>query len=246
MAACTVRHLSAHTMTVPSFRKQLLFPVVLIITFCFSALAYARGGPPPHAGKGKSYSQEPQSGELYLQGITYLSPGHEANSAVLLMPDRRQALFYTGDRVPDTGLQLVDIRVDHIFLEDADSGRVRLDLNDALRFGSDLQQQGNALPMAKGHNWVVKPGGRGRSLRIDPVYENGELLGVRILPSGNGDQYKSSGLKRQDIVLAINGIAMNSADSLDNLQAVLQAQDELQLLVLRERELLRLTFLFRR
>lgn len=233
-------------MSVARSRMRMLYLALLaVMPLCITAVAHAKGGPPPHAGKGKPQRQ--QSGEeLFLQGITYLRPGHKANSAVLLMPDRRQALLAEGDGVPGTGLSVAEIHVGHVMLEDGISGSIRLDLNDALRLGSELPQAAGTKAIPKGHSWVAKPGKNNRSLRVDPVYDNGQLLGIRILPGGNGSQYRRSGLGRKDIVLAINGVAMNSEEGLDNLQAVLQGQDELQLLVLRDRELIRLTFSYQR
>jgi type II secretion system protein C len=233
-------------MSMARSRMRTLFLALLaVMPLCIAAMAYAKGGPPPHAGKGKPHQQQ-NGGELFLQGITYLKPGHTANSAVLLMPDRHQVLLSEGDGVPGTGFSVAEIHVGHVILEDDASGSVRLDLNDALRLGSELPLEAGTQIIPKGHSWVAKPGQNSRALRVDPVYDNGQLLGVRILPGGNGSQYKHSGLGREDIVLAINGVAMNSEDGLSNLQAVLQAQDELQLLVLRDRELIRLTFSFQR
>lgn len=69
---------------------------------------------------------------------------------------------------------------------------------------------------------------------INPEFQGGEMLGVRVFPGPNAKPFEMLGLKSNDLVHSVNGIELNSLAKASMLLAKLKEATDLTVIVLRE------------
>ncbi len=83
-----------------------------------------------------------------------------------------------------------------------------------------------------------------RETRLVPRLDGGEITGFRITSLPEGTLLTEAGLKPGDVLLNINGIALNSAANFSELYPRLHAEDEIRVVVERHGEILKIVYSF--
>jgi general secretion pathway protein C len=83
-----------------------------------------------------------------------------------------------------------------------------------------------------------------REARLVPRLTGGEITGFRITSLPEGTLLTEAGLKSGDVLLNINGIALNSAANFSELYPRLHAEDEVRVVVERHGEILKIVYSF--
>ncbi len=160
-----------------------------------------------------------------LEGIVY-SPD-AADSAAVIVAKGKQELFQVGDTIP-VGNQVTLSRVllDRVILDNNGNYESLWLYDDDKSSGgamerrrsrpgrdrvSDMRDNSRITDMAESYRerLMDNPSSLAQVIRIAPVQENGEMIGYRISPGKDREQFQALGLKPGDVVTSINGIQLN-------------------------------------
>ncbi len=159
--------------------------------------------------------------KLVLKGIVDSSKAGGARA--IIADGAKQALYALGDSLPQgRGVTLAKVMSDKVILEN--NGRF-----ESLPLYSDEPTSSARLPSSRARS-SVQSSSTTRSARNDAaksvvsgkksladvikvsmVRESGKVVGYRVRPGKERDLFNSLGLKPNDIVVAVNGVALNSS-----------------------------------
>ncbi|MCP3906476.1 MAG: type II secretion system protein GspC [Oceanicoccus sp.] len=164
--------------------------------------------------------------KLSLEGIVH-TPDDDESLAVIVYQNK-QDQYYIGDKLPaGNNVTLARVMTDHVILDN--SGRYEsLWLYDDEKKASGPRQavsppqsnttavtdkRGNAgaTNLAKGYRdrLYKNPSSLAQVLRISPAQKDGQMLGYRVSPGRDRQQFTQLGFKTNDIVTSINGIELD-------------------------------------
>lgn len=167
--------------------------------------------------------------DLTLQGIVYASQEREA--VAMIVHQGRQEQYRIGDKLPVGGrVELSRVYLDHVILDN--SGRY-----ESLWLYDEEKPQASAITRPVKPVKPVKPApavtdnrsdisvtgvasdyrqrlyknpsSLAEVLRISPAQKNGELVGYKVSPGKDKQQFSQLGFQSQDIVTSINGVEMD-------------------------------------
>lgn len=166
---------------------------------------------------------------LTLEGIVY-SPAQQ-DSAAVIVHGGKQELFLVGDEIPvGNNVSLSRVMLDRVILdnngnleslwlydEEKDAQRIatrnsrpveRAAIRDRI---ADMREDDNITDMAEDYRERLfqNPASLAEVIRISPAQEQGEMVGYRISPGKDREQFERLGLKTNDVVTSINGIELN-------------------------------------
>lgn len=166
--------------------------------------------------------------KLSLEGIVY-SPSQQ-DSAAVIVHSGKQELFLVGDKIPvANNVSLARVLLDRVILDN--NGKLEsLWLYDEEKSASrvntpgrrterpvqreevaDMRKNESITDMAEDYRERLfqNPASLAEVIRISPAQQNGEMVGYRISPGKDREQFESLGLRANDIVTGINGIELN-------------------------------------
>lgn len=157
---------------------------------------------------------------LVLSGLR-AQTGEGQGSAVIKTPDNLQKLYEPGDEIL-AGVTLdrvlsdrVEItrngRLESLFLTDARGSLSVIEDQDARQIVSDELSDAES-PVASDMLVVASMSEFLAAVRLDPVREENETIGYRLLPRDDGSVLAAAGFHVGDTVLAINGASLSSID----------------------------------
>lgn len=166
--------------------------------------------------------------QLTLEGIVY-SPVQE-DSAAVIVHSGKQELFLVGDEIPvGNNVSLARVLLDRVILDNngnLESLWLYDEEKDAQRYAvrnsrpvvrpdrdsvADMREDGDITDMAEEYRERLfqNPASLAEVIRISPAQQQGEMIGYRISPGKDREQFERLGLKANDIVTSINGIELN-------------------------------------
>lgn len=173
--------------------------------------------------------------QLTLNGI--IESDTEENSRAIITYQGKQDHYMVGDKLPVSGrVELRRLLADRVLINN--SGKTEaLFLFDARRKSSASTAQAPSTPAPPVTPASARPSraSLGSSMRdrlmnnpmsitdvvrISEARENGTLIGYKVRPSKDREQFEQLGLKNDDIVLAVNGVAL---DNVSNAMRVFQS-----------------------
>lgn len=160
---------------------------------------------------------------IELQGIVYSSEPSEALAIMLIkgQPDQ----YYIGDKLPlSQRVELAKVLVDRVIIDN--SGRYEAvwlyDENDKPRTASnaktadaaklqDLRGEKDATELARDYRSRLykNPSSLAEAVRITPAQQDGQMLGYRVSPGRDREQFKAFGFESGDIVTSINSVSLD-------------------------------------
>jgi len=184
--------------------------------------------------------------DLRIFGIR-AGAGPESGSAVLATPDGRQHTYTTGQTV-FRDVRLIAIYPDRVLLERGDGRRESLYLNpDSRRRRAEAppepepETESRLSAEESGPVEFTSASAMIGALSLQPSRVDGRIRGLRIGESANATLLQRNGLKAGDVLLEIEGRALDSIGRLDSLAADLGSADSVTLTLLRDGQERRLT-----
>ncbi len=165
--------------------------------------------------------------QLTLNGI--IESDTEKNSRAVITYQGKQQQYAIGDKLPVRGrVVLRRLLLDRVLIDNA--GNVEsLYLFDQRRTAARAATPQPSVESADQNRTAVTNSMRQRLLenpmsitdivRISEARENGELIGYKVRPSKDKEQFEQLGLQTNDIVKAVNGVAL---DNVSNAMSVFQ------------------------
>ena len=180
---------------------------------------------------------------LTLRGV--LATGGEDALAIIASGGANERFYHVGDAIPG-GATLKAVYPDRVLLE-RNSNMETLPLPKSQDAGiefsrnpgtSDARQSGTpevAQKLSQLRKQVLKhPDKLGKMIQAKPLIQDGQFKGYQLSPRGNSELFKNVGLRRGDIVIAVNGVSINRPEKgLNALQKLVNAT-EVTVTVLRD------------
>jgi general secretion pathway protein C len=166
---------------------------------------------------------------LILEGIIHTSDS--SSSVAVIVYQGKQDQYYIGDKLPvGNRVELARVLVDHVILDNAgnyeslwlyddEKNASRAPVNGrriepkvvAREAVTDIRDDDDATELASDYRQRLykNPSSLAEVLRIAPAQENGQLLGYRVSPGRDREQFAALGFENNDIVTSINGILLD-------------------------------------
>ncbi|MDB6063165.1 MAG: type secretion system protein GspC [Verrucomicrobiaceae bacterium] len=174
--------------------------------------------------------EQAQDTTLNLQLLGVISTSDPAQARAFILADGKQQQFVVGETLPGAGkVVLSKVLVDRAIIDN--NGRYEtLWLYDPAASARQPQPTGNAAAAAenpaatvdmRSNNQVTamaqnyrqqlyqNPGSLADVIQVAPATEAGKLVGYRISPGRDQEQFQKFGFKPGDIVTGVNGIALD-------------------------------------
>lgn len=169
--------------------------------------------------------------KLILEGIIHTADTR--NSVAVIVYQGKQDQYYIGDKLPvGNRVELARVLVDHVILDNAGNyeslwlyddekttsraavngrriePRVEVEVAEVV---TDIRDDDEATDLASDYRQRLykNPSSLAEVLRIAPAQENGQLLGYRVSPGRDREQFAALGFENNDIVTSINGILLD-------------------------------------
>ena len=163
---------------------------------------------------------------LSLEGIVHSPEG--AGSIAVIVYQGKQDQYAIGDKLPvGNQVELAKVMTDHVILSNAgnyeslwlyDDEKLARQSQSAVPQRklnrpavTDKRADDTATDLAKDYrNRLYKnPSSLAEVLRISPAQKNGQMVGYRVSPGRDREQFSQLGFKTNDVVTSINGIELN-------------------------------------
>ena len=188
----------------------------------------------PHSEASTTVADAPETNlDLQLFGIRS-GDGDFPGSAIIRTPDKRQSMFVVGDEIID-GVVLDQGRVDRIIVSRSGVRESLLLVPEGT--GTSLRTQKLAAGAAESVSSDNTVSGRSlsaylKSVRLQPRIQYGTINGFYISEVGQTAVLNGTGLMPGDVVLAVNGVRLVSAeritDVLDELRGAQNARIDIE------------------
>jgi general secretion pathway protein C len=167
--------------------------------------------------------------KLTLHGV-FMFTGPRDGAAIIGRAGKKQNFYLTGQTI-SKGLELVEVRADHVLL-------LRDGRYEVLRFPK-VEKPKLIKPDAKADTGGVidikeyrelfqkHPEKIAEHFNVVPVSKNGKLLGYHIMPQSNRSLYDELGLQPNDLIVAVNGIPLDDRSQLSQALSELTEADML-------------------
>lgn len=165
---------------------------------------------------------------LVLEGIVYTADSK--SSMAVIVYQGKQDQYYIGDKLPvGSRVELVRVFIDHVILDNAGSYESLWLYDDEKNNNppptarrvvkpvaarpqvTDIRDDEEASNLASDYRdrLYKNPSSLAEVLRIAPAQDEGQLIGYRISPGRDRQQFAELGFESNDIVTSINGITLD-------------------------------------
>ncbi|MBL4826473.1 MAG: type II secretion system protein GspC [Spongiibacteraceae bacterium] len=195
--------------------------------------------------------------DLELQGI--ISASETTSAVAIIVHKGKQDQYHVGDKMP-VGNRVVLAKVlnDHVILDNKgnfeslwlyDDSKLGSANKPAVRNASvsqpkvrDMRDNKKATRLAKDYRQRLykNPKSLAEVLRISPAQSDGEMVGYRVSPGRDREQFTQLGFKTNDVVTAINDIALDEPSRALEVYKLMRTATEASFTVLRNGESLQL------
>jgi general secretion pathway protein C len=169
--------------------------------------------------------EQVQDTTLNLQLLGLVSASDPALARAVIMNDGRQQQYAIGEQVPGNGkVVLSKVLVDRVILDnngryetlwlyDPESVARQPQVNGGPAVPGTVDMRGNAdvTQAAQGYRQQLyqNPASLADVIQVAPANEGGKLLGYRVRPGRDAQQFQQFGFKPDDIVVSINGVSLD-------------------------------------
>ena len=160
---------------------------------------------------------------LKLMGVVYASDP-ALGSAVIVYQNNQQQ-YTVGEELPVNRASLAKVLVDHVIIENGgnyeslwlfeeqskQANNRSAQQNMAAKQVNDMRGDAQIDEMAEGYRQRLyqNPGSLAEVIRVSPAQRGGAMIGYRVSPGKDRQQFSQLGFKSGDIVTAINGIVLD-------------------------------------
>ena len=171
-------------------------------------------------GGGGAQTPPSDGGGLTLFGVR--ADGAGGGSAIIGLSDGRQVSVGAGEEL-EAGLTLTSVAPDHVMLSRG-GAPFRLDFPDmasGVAAATTAQPAVTAPEPASAEGVVVDPQRLIAQAGLRPRIQGLGVNGLTVSASGDGGELRNAGLRSGDVILSVNGTALNSAQALAALRGQL-------------------------
>ncbi|WP_303698456.1 type II secretion system protein N [Brevundimonas naejangsanensis] len=171
-------------------------------------------------GGGGAEAAASDGGGLTLFGVR--ADGAGGGSAIIGLSDGRQVSVGAGEEL-EAGLTLTSVAPDHVMLSRG-GAPFRLDFPDmasGVAAATTAQPAVTAPEPASAEGVVVDPQRLIAQAGLRPRIQGLGVNGLTVSASGDGGELRNAGLRSGDVILSVNGTALNSAQALAALRGQL-------------------------
>lgn len=196
--------------------------------------------------------------QLILKGIVSSSKPSEA--LAIIVYQNREEVYSVGDKLPLGRVVLSQIYADHVIIENAGryeslwlfsddleaSGKPARSLAEPSRSSSrstrgvrqDFRDDDEVQSMALSYKEQLykNPSALAEVIRVSPKQQNGQMIGYRINPGRDKEQFERLGLKPNDVVTSINDIALDDPAKAIELYKIMRSASEASFVIDRDGE----------
>ena len=170
-------------------------------------------------GGGVETTASSDGGGLTLFGVR--ADGAGGGSAIIGLSDGRQVSVAAGEEA-EPGLTLTSVAPDHVMLSRSGAA-FRLDFPD-MSSGAPVtpsEPAASAPQPAEAEGAVVDPQRLIAQAGLRPRIQGLGVNGLTVSASGDGGELRNAGLRSGDVILSVNGAALNSSQALAALRGQL-------------------------
>ncbi|WP_303718664.1 type II secretion system protein N [Brevundimonas naejangsanensis] len=171
-------------------------------------------------GGGGAEAAPSDGGGLTLFGVR--ADGAGGGSAIIGLSDGRQVSVGAGEEL-EAGLTLTSVAPDHVMLSHG-GAPFRLDfpdLSSGVAAVAAAQSAVTAPEPASAEGVVVEPQRLLAQAGLRPRIQGLGINGLTVFASGDGGELRNAGLRSGDVILSVNGTALNSPQALAALRGQL-------------------------
>lgn len=167
-------------------------------------------------GGGGAEAASSDGGGLTLFGVR--ADGAGGGSAIIGLADGRQVSVGAGEEL-EPGLKLTSVAPDHVMLSRG-GAPFRLDFPDMISGAAPAAPEAAAQPAApspetaSAEGAVVDPQRLIAQAGLRPRINGLGVNGLTVSASGDGGELRNAGLRSGDVILSVNGTALNSPQAL--------------------------------
>jgi general secretion pathway protein C len=198
---------------------------------------------------------------LILEGIVHTP--EVSDSVAVIVYQGKQDQYYVGDKLPvGNRVELVKVLVDHVILDNAGNyeslwlyddekknSRASITgqrvtpqakpVNNNKEIITDNRKNEEATNLASDYRQRLykNPSSLAEVLRIAPAQNNGQLVGYKVSPGRDREQFAQLGFKANDIVTSINGIALDEPSKALQVYKLMRTAKEASFTVERDSQL---------
>lgn len=178
---------------------------------------------------------------LSLEGV--ILSNDPSRSMAIIVSGGKQASYRPGDGLPTGGAVSVrEVLADHVILDNngAAESLWLYDSNKPVVSGAAVQPGTDAgavlgrLRQQAVQNPAVAAATLSEILTITPAQQNGQLVGYRLSPGNRLKDFMQLGFRENDVVTAVNGIALSDAGNLPQLYGLMNSAGDVSFSLLRE------------
>ena len=159
--------------------------------------------------------------ELKLHGVRE-DRATGRGSAIIALPDGRQASFAVGDEVVP-GVRLAEVGFDHVVI-DRNGSREQIFLDQSEPAESAAQTapaEAGPPPPEPGPPAAATPApspvrrpppSAGAPIQLQPRVSNGRVTGIVVSPGGDGQAFRAAGFAPGDVIVAVDGQRVSSME----------------------------------
>ena len=164
--------------------------------------------------------------KLTLEGV--VNTPNKTESIAIIVYQSKQAPYYIGDKLPVAGtVTLKQINIDHVIIDNSgkyeslwlyDEDKIKESIVTAVQpvqastpKVTDMRDDIVATELAQDYRERLykNPSSLAEVLRISPAQKDGAMLGYRVSPGLDRQQFTDLGFKTNDVVTSINGISLD-------------------------------------
>ena len=175
---------------------------------------------------------------LHLEGVMLAGDG--GNSQAVILGGERRGSYRVGDALPaGANITVASIAADHVVIDNRGQREVLW-----LFTGRNAGKLPAGGPAAGNSGLVLPPGTDARVVKtaarlaeiisVAPEVVNGQLVGYRLTPGARLKEFVQLGFQTNDIVTAVNGLALNDVGNLPQLYSLMEGATEVSFSLLRE------------
>ncbi|MGX1692972.1 type II secretion system protein N [Brevundimonas naejangsanensis] len=170
-------------------------------------------------GGGGAQTPPSDGGGLTLFGVR--ADGAGGGSAIIGLSDGRQVSVAAGEEL-EAGMTLTSVAPDHVMLSRG-GAPFRLDFPDMTPTApvTSTQPTASAPEPAEAEGGVVDPQRLIAQAGLRPRIQGLGVNGLTVSASGDGGELRNAGLRSGDVILSVNGTALNSPQALAALRGQL-------------------------
>ncbi len=173
--------------------------------------------------------------DLRLEGV--ILAGEGGASLAVIVSGNQQASYRTGDTLPvGTNIVVDSIARDHVVIDNRGQSEVLWLFGGeaAAPVTAGTTQGAITLPPGAEEHVLQTAARLAEIITVEPAVENARVIGYRLTPGARLKDFVQLGFRTNDIVTAVNGIALDNPANLPKLYGLMDGATEVSFSLLRD------------